>query len=117
MNQINFHNLSRKDKEKLFIESEIKIQRYWWNKISDDWGEKFSFDNDTTDEWLEKHIQENIKLYDEWVNRDKRLKKFEKLVDILSSWIYGILFTVLALVIVWLLWFLNKLSIFLIVVS
>ncbi len=51
-----FHNLSREQKEDLYIEKETKLQRHWRNPIVSDW----EYVKEWTDRELEEKIQETI---------------------------------------------------------
>lgn len=53
---MNIQNLSRQEKEKLYIIKMIELQRLWGNPIDDDW----QFVNDGTDEQMDKMLVDVI---------------------------------------------------------
>lgn len=102
MNNEQLKMLSREEKEKLFIDSTIRLQKYWWNYIEPDWWEKFKFET-ASDEWLEKEIIRDIRIYNDELLNEKNIQKREKLIDLLAPYIW---YTILLFVILWIIWLL-----------
>ena len=67
---MNIQKLSRKEKEKLYIEKETELQLHWKNPLSSDW----NFIKEWTDSELEKNIKDAISQL-----------KFEKNISIIKT--------------------------------
>ncbi len=99
--------LSRKEKEKIFIENTTSLQKYWGNSIDPKWWEKFSFEG-SDDEWIENRILSDIKIYEEWIKSDKSDKKLENIINKSLDYIVPLIVIFVVLWFVWLLVFWIK---------
>lgn len=107
MNKEELKKISRAEKEKLFIDSEIILQKYWGNYINPKWGENFSFEW-CDDDWIENKILSNQSIYQSEINNISLVKKYEYFFDKLFPYFWFVISMFILLWLIWLLLFWMK---------